>query len=797
MQRRLIVWFAVFAAALLVVASPASAATAIVSLNTTDSDFDAATEQTDFVTVGSGSDASIQSTGVVDDFSDGDSLTSDGAAWGDWEGDTAALTAAGALEAGENFQLVYVDREAETGSPIRTAQPLSWTMETTTASQAVPDYARVDIRQFGQTLVRIDAKNTGGSTALFINDTQVASKPGEDDVQWDITVQWDFANNEATVFVDGVNEGTFGFFDGNTASGWTRFFASVSPSGAAGDPNIIKLSGVYEGAFVGDGSTVWDASYIGALHDGSATAGVVDIDTLSGGTATLEWQGSDDGQNWTTVDTQTVTSAGWKNSSLSGQFDEYRLKARFEKDSRTDVFSIGAEGIESSVSSPIITNPDPADGSNISSYDGDVSISVSDGDFGDAEGDSLSVELENQNGDAGSLTLDANGSATISYSAVAGSNDLTWTVTDSYGQSTTVGQSFQIPAKLFLRQETNTSQLVTSSSNLTLRFFGGDVIVEREAENGSVDMTGLPATEEIVVVARADGYYSRRAVLGSLYEQQSIYMLSENESAVFNEFVIDDRVGLFSSNQTKIRLEKGITQNGSTEWKTLTGDYLGAGRSFSVTLQQDARYRVYVENQQGDVRNVGPHIATADGVVPVPIGQIVWEAPKGDTYKWKSSLDEDSNTLQFEFVDPADETMNFEVKAYVKGNEANPIFEDSQASLGTYQATTMLTENETKQQIIVEWSADRNGEEIGETNRAGAVGEWDVPVDQRWLTSGALLFLVAITWLIPSAMSRVGSVMVVAVAFGLSSLGIVPIPLAVIGISGATALLGLAAEFRR
>jgi hypothetical protein len=133
----------------------------------------------------------------------------------------------------------------------------------------------------------------------------------------------------------------------------------------------------------------------------------------------------------------------------------------------------------------------------------------------------------------------------------------------------------------------------------------------------------------------------------------------------------------------------------------------------------------------------------------------------------------------------------------VKGNESNPIFEDSQASLGTYQATAMLTENETKQQIIVEWSAERNGEEIGETNRAGAVGEWDVPVDQRWLTSGALLFLVAITWLMPSAMARVGSVMVVAVAFGMSSLGIVPIPLAVIGISGATALLGLAAEFRR
>jgi hypothetical protein len=736
------VWFAVLATALVVVASPASAAS-VASLHTSDVDFQNATTN-DFDVSGTGDSAYLTKTLS---FSETNSQ---------WD---------------LGFQDYYTNDDR--GLRFTLEQPAtSITADLGPTADGEADTAYLKTNG-GSTL---DTVSVSGGEATF---TGLSLQSGT-------TYRVELANPDAPF------NGEWGAREVDSNGGDSGIVDVVGGSKNGGNAN--RIAGIESLTASAQFNNV---EYESQNHTvGRATSAFADLE-LTNAEATVQVL-EDVGGSWSVLNSTTVTSSGEVSVPISPSSETLRVRIVANNSVGSSTARINEEGIKFVASEPSLSDPVPEDGTQTSDYGGNVTAELSDPDFGTVQGDNVTVVLSDEEDVVATQVVTSNGTVEFSYSALAGENSLSWEAADDYGTANdTLSQSFTTPSTLYIRQETNTSELITGTSNLTLRFFGGDVIVERNASDGQVDMTGLPATEEIVVVARADGYYSRRAVLGSLYEQQSIYMLSENESAVFNEFVIDDRVGLFSSNQTKIRLEKGITQNGSTEWKTLTGDYLGAGRSFSVTLQQDARYRVYVENQQGDVRNVGPHIATADGVVPVPIGQIVWEAPKGDTYKWKSSLDEDSNTLQFEFVDEADETTNFEVKAYVKGNESNPIFEDSQASLGTYQATAMLTENQTKQNIIIEWSADRNGEEIGDTNRAGAVGEWDVPVDQRWLTSGALLFLVAITWLMPSAMARVGSVMVVAVAFGMSSLGIVPIPLAVIGISGATALLGLAAEFRR
>lgn len=58
-------------------------------------------------------------------------------------------------------------------------------------------------------------------------------------------------------------------------------------------------------------------------------------------------------------------------------------------------------------------------------------------------------------------------------------------------------------------------------------------------------MSGLPADQEFVVIADPDGYYSRRVVITSLFEQQTMYVLSKNEAAVQNRFVLNDRSGQF------------------------------------------------------------------------------------------------------------------------------------------------------------------------------------------------------------------------------------------------------------
>jgi hypothetical protein len=320
------------------------------------------------------------------------------------------------------------------------------------------------------------------------------------------------------------------------------------------------------------------------------------------------------------------------------------------------------------------------------------------------------------------------------------------------------------------------------------------VIVEKSTDNGEVSMAGLPADEEIIIVARADGYYSRRVVLGSLYEQQSIYLLNENETAVFNEFQVTDRTGRFSDNQTVFSIQKGIAQNNSTQWRTLAGDYLGGGGSFALYLEADARYRVFIRNGEGEKRNLGPHVAAADGLIPVTVGEIEWIAPTGETYQYEARID-DSDVLTIAYEDGQEETDSLSIQVYERGNQSNILLTDTASDPNSYQIQHQLVGNETETVYQVEVSAARNGENLEFTDTVGGVGSIGVPIDSRWLAVGSLWLVVAIAALMPSTLSRVGAVGVVGVATGLSWFGWAPIPIEAIGIAGALALFGLAAQF--
>jgi hypothetical protein len=271
-------------------------------------------------------------------------------------------------------------------------------------------------------------------------------------------------------------------------------------------------------------------------------------------------------------------------------------------------------------------------------------------------------------------------------------------------------------------------------------------------------------------------------------------MLSTNKTAVFNEFVIEDRTGGFSDNNTQLRIEKGITQNGSTTWRTLAGDYLGAGGSFGVYLQKDARYRVYVESGDGDVRNLGPHFASAEGVVPVTVGQIEWIAPEGETIRYEARIDE-TDVLSVAYEDGTNKTESVSILVFERGNESNILIDESPSNSNSVQVQHQLTENESERVYQVEIISERDGETREFAETVGGVGSLGVPVDSRWLSVAALWLLVAIAALMPSTLARVGAVGVVAVATGLSWFGWAPIPIEAIGIAGALALFGLAAQF--
>jgi len=108
-----------------------------------------------------------------------------------------------------------------------------------------------------------------------------------------------------------------------------------------------------------------------------------------------------------------------------------------------------------------------------------------------------------------------------------------------------------------------------NNSTLTVRFYSadGDIAIERQTDDGTLDMTGLPDSRFVVLVESPD-HYSRRVFLESIFDQQNLYVLNETEfprgenEAIRSRFTYVDLTGDFPRSETTIQVQRAIDLNG-------------------------------------------------------------------------------------------------------------------------------------------------------------------------------------------------------------------------------------------
>ncbi|WP_224332874.1 LamG-like jellyroll fold domain-containing protein [Haloprofundus halobius] len=616
----------------------------------------------------------------------------------------------------------------------------------------------------------------------------------------------------STLFINGTEVDSFQYSESETNSDVFRLASRSYNGGPSQEINgTIDEVRVYESA-LSDGdvedlyaepsgklrTTSEDSSYSNVHDVDRSVSGSVNL-SLNNATAQVTWQGSTDGgDTWTTLNETNVSSPQELTSTWSEfEGDDVRVAVDMETTDSDHVARIHSDSVSAQTTDPII-DESSASPNETTSGDGELSISVSDPDFATSQGDEVTVDFHDASDDSviGTDTLSANGSASTTWDGLtAGENEWYVTVEDSYGNSLQSSSfSFGTPEELEIRNETAPEELISGDATVTLRFYGDDTVVERTTTDGKIDMAGLPVDEELVVVANADGYYQRRIIIDSLFDQQRVFLLDENESAVLNEFSVADQTGQFPADSSRIYIEKAVSINDSAEWVVIAGDYVGASQFFPVYLQRDARYRLSVQNSDGDTRQLGSYLATSEGTRQLEVGRIEWRAPEGDQFRWEAFITEE-DVIKLHYEDQQNETSNFEVTVHERGNESNVLFSDSENELGSYLHEEQLSESDADKQWVVKWSATRNGEEIGNTNQLGGVENLDLPIDSRWLSLGALVLIVLVAALFPSSEARTGAIVIVAIATGMTWLGWVDIPMSAIGIAGAIALLGKVSEF--
>ena len=361
------------------------------------------------------------------------------------------------------------------------------------------------------------------------------------------------------------------------------------------------------------------------------------------------------------------------------------------------------------------------------------------------------------------------------------------------------------PSALKLFDESNPDQQITDSDvELAVRFFGtdSDAIEVRQAENGEIDMSGLPADEPLLVEARDDSgeFVERRTLIDSILEQQRVYLLPETADAVEVEFVLDDQTGDFDNSDSSIQISRPIERDGDIRFEALAGDEFGVG-GFSTTLEQGERYQIRIQNDAGETRELGDFVAARDELRELQVGELEWEI--GDSRGEEERLtiasdrfeDDGDEFVRFRINDSAGELRNAEVLIHQLGNDSNVLHQSSHSGERISVTEPLNAEQQNVTGWVVQYRADRQatGERIEGQEIIGG-GGYSIPMpggqDTTALFSGLLLAFVG--GFFSARVADIGVIVVPSLALGLWAIGWLPLPLSWV-LAGLT--LGVASEF--
>lgn len=352
----------------------------------------------------------------------------------------------------------------------------------------------------------------------------------------------------------------------------------------------------------------------------------------------------------------------------------------------------------------------------------------------------------------------------------------------------------QAPEALTIRDETTGEIINDTEAEVEVRFFvgGEDQVITRSTTTGEIDLGGLPVTDEFIVDASAEGYEDRRIIIESVYEQSDIYLLDDEEDSVLITFDMDDRTEDFPSSDTKLYVEKPIGHGEESTYQVIAGDYFGAGGEYPVVLERGDRYRLTVENRDGQTRSLGAFVPETDDFITLEIGQIT--VSPGEDESWiidARTIDDDGeDAAEIRFRDEIGATDKLEYKIVDRHNDSNVLHGPVEHSgpLSDHQETIPIPEDDDTN-WVVEWEVERDGDTHNGTIPIGGVSALDWPVSSTWLSAFGLFAIVGTASLFGGSMSRTGAVVTAVAAWGLVLLGVLTIPYVALILASMTALV--------
>ena len=367
------------------------------------------------------------------------------------------------------------------------------------------------------------------------------------------------------------------------------------------------------------------------------------------------------------------------------------------------------------------------------------------------------------------------------------------------------------PSHLEVRNEAEPDELI-DDDNVTLRarlFANDDVVIEREVTDGTVSLDGVPLDEELVITVREENadFTYRRILIDSAIQTSEIYLLPTTEPSAEVQFELRDDTGRFQSEDTRLFVEKPITRDfnddgeATTRYQTITGDRVGADGGFPTILVDSERYRLRVENDDGEQRVLGSYTVQGAQVSTLPIGQVEFRGSVDDGAAMQASLQDAADDadhhheVRLTYVDPEAETEEIDIQIVDgDGSEIRPSSTEEITGSEPYVETFPIEDlsfNPEEDTATVTVEAERGFEVETFEQPLGDVPDvlTDMPISETLLTTIGLVSLVALVGLLVLISAPMAAVVGAGYAGLLTLTGVVPIPMPAVVLAGLIGIL--------
>jgi len=464
----------------------------------------------------------------------------------------------------------------------------------------------------------------------------------------------------------------------------------------------------------------------------------------------------------TVRETKTVSSAGTVSATIGpladGSYD-YHVEAEDEY-GQTD--STGTNSFTIDHHDPVITDIQPS--GDLDNEPSQISAQVNDTDFA-KDGDSITVDIILDGSTVDTQTISSNSTVTTSMPSdgqLAGSHTIQIDATDEYGQTTSESTNYAVPDTLYVRNETQYSQLV--GANGEVQFYGENEIYTRTASDGTINLTNLPVNQDFIVeIEPTDSNYTTRTTyIESIYEQQNAFVLNTSVyNTIESRFVLEDPTGQYGS-ETVLKIKRGINQSGNTNYQTIVADEFGV-EGVTAVLQEGQRYELSVvgETQSQDV---GPYRADTSETVAVEPGQPTIDLQQVEAgYGYGASIKDiensENSTLEYAYSDPQELTDKITVFIHERGNKSNKLQPNETAfNLGVYSGQALLDANESETEWVVDFVIERNGETTLLSDISSNTQDLTLPIDAGWQATIGVAMIILFAGAFSVLNARIGAV---------------------------------------